>query len=81
MDTDSIQWILTAVIFPALGGLFWMIRSIASSIWESVHGIQKELNDLEVDVAKNYASNDKIEKMEARLTDHLLRIESRLDGK
>lgn len=66
----DLQWWLTVVVFPALGGfVWWNIR------------LQTGLSEYKLYVAEHYASNKALEDMEGRLTVHLQRIEGRLDGK
>jgi hypothetical protein len=86
---DLIWWI-TAIDLPALAGLFWMILRtrqdsesaldmLRSTIDATGHQLREALAAYKLEVAKSYASNSWLQAVEGRLTDHLLRIEARLD--
>ena len=46
MNADAIQWLLTIVIFPALAGMFWMTRSMAADLWQSLNCVKVILQSL-----------------------------------
>jgi hypothetical protein len=73
------MWWITAVELPALAGLFLLIwrtrRELEKSLGETAH----DLAEFKLDVAKNYASQAALKETERRLTDHLVRIEHKLD--
>lgn len=82
-------WWITAVEVPALGGLFWLFhygRREAERNLLRVYGeLQGNLNaalenvaQSRLEVAQLYATVDDLKEVEKRLTDHLLRLESRI---
>lgn len=86
---DLIWWI-TAVELPALAGLFWIgwrnYRSFAEELDDVRHGadvglahLRQILDAYKLDVAKGYASISYLRDVEERLTQHLMRIEDKLD--
>ncbi|MCW8915055.1 MAG: hypothetical protein OQK24_04285 [Magnetovibrio sp.] len=86
---DFIWWI-TAVELPALAGLFWIgwknYRAAHDEIDDVRHAaelglahLRQILDAYKLDVAKNYASISYLRDVEERLTDHLIRIEEKLD--
>ncbi|GAB6052895.1 hypothetical protein JCM17960_17150 [Magnetospira thiophila] len=87
---DVIWWI-TAVEIPALAGLFWLIwrtrQETEDALERSCHEMENQvarvregLSAYKLEVAKSYASIALLKDVEKRLTDHLLRIENKLDG-
>lgn len=87
---DVIWWI-TVVELPALTGLWWLIwrtrrdQDIAlekhrQRLDAAVAQAREALAAYKLEVAKSYASTSQLKDLEARLTDHLLRIESKLDS-
>ena len=86
---DVIWWI-TAVELPVISGLFWMInrhRRDAELALEAVRQraetaqiqVREALSNYKVEVARSYAGLDTLKTVEQRLTDHLLRIETKLE--
>jgi hypothetical protein len=86
---DLIWWI-TAVEVPALGGLLWLMlrtrRDVENELDRDRVRTDRQLLDLrdsqaayKLEVAKTYASISYIKEVETRLTDHLIRIERKLD--
>ena len=67
--TIDLIWWITFIDLPALAGLLWMI-------WR----LRESLNSFKLEVAKTYASQSDMRAIEKRLTQHLLRIESKLDA-
>lgn len=91
-DTSiDVIWWITAVEIPALTGLWWLIwrtrrdHDIALERYRqrldtAVAQAREALSAYKLEVAKSYASTSQMKDLEARLTDHLLRIEAKLDG-
>ena len=88
-NVDVIWWI-TAVELPVISGLFWMItrhRRDAEQALEAVRQradnaqsqVREALANYKVEVARSYAGLDTLKTVEQRLTDHLLRIEAKLE--
>jgi hypothetical protein len=75
---DPIWWI-TAVELPVLAGLFLLIWRIHRELERELDRLAGGLMDFKLDVAKNYASQAALKETERRLTDHLARIERKLD--
>ena len=86
---DMVWWI-TVVEIPALTGLWWLVwRNRIHQDAETAH--QREMLEVtsaqardalaayKLEVAKTYASIAYLKDVERRLTDHLLRIEAKLD--
>lgn len=88
--TIDLAWWLTAVELPALAGLFWLqqrqredfTRLLENANRDSrtaIHAIRAALADYKLEVAQTYASLGLLKDVETRLTEHLLRIENKLD--
>jgi len=88
--TLDLIWWITAVELPALGGLFWLTwrnRRDADGALESLRyrtdaahaAVRESLAAYKLDVATSYVSIPYLREVEARLTDHLVRIEAKLD--
>lgn len=86
---DLIWW-FTAVELPALAGLFWLIQRHRDRLQQEIAQTQAEqraaitatraaLADHKLEVAQTYASLSALKDVETRLTEHLLRIEAKLD--
>jgi len=84
-------WWITAVELPALAGLFWFgwqtrrdgetALDDARHEWESgVSFLREKISAFKLEVAKSYVSIPYLKEVERRLTDHLIRIEDKLDG-
>ncbi len=89
ISQDLIWWI-TVFDLPAMGGLFWLIWRTRRDGEQAVGHVQdllerrsnqlrEGLNGFKLEVAKNYASHNDLRDLEERLTQHLLRIEAKLD--
>jgi len=89
LTTDLVWWI-SAVELPVLGGLFWMInrtRRESEVALERLRSradaaqvqVREALSAYKLEVAKTYASFETLKDVETRLTDHLLRIEHKLE--
>lgn len=88
-NIDLIWWI-TVVELPALAGLFWLIwrnrREVEGQIdgccdrCDNKHQAAREnLAAYKLEVAQHYASIAYLKEVEKRLTEHLMRIEDKLD--
>jgi hypothetical protein len=88
-NLDLVTWV-TAVELPALAGLFWLVwrgRQDAEAETDEIrrfleNGLSRareELAAYKLEVAKTYASIGYIKDIERRLTEHLVRIETKLD--
>jgi phage gp46-like protein len=88
--TVDVVWWITAVELPALGGLFWLLtrlRRDSETALEALRAraetaqaqVRESLAAYKLEVAKTYASHDALKDVEIRLTDHLLRIEHKLE--
>ncbi len=89
--TLNVIWWITAVEIPALAGLFWLgwrnRRDADDAIDDARHEFETGLTYLrenlaayKLEVAKSYASITYLKEVERRLTAHLVRIETKLDG-
>lgn len=75
----DLMWWITAVELPALAGLFVLIWRARRELESAIDETAEDLADFKLDVAKNYASQAALKETEQRLTDHLIRIEQKLD--
>ena len=86
---DPLGWI-TAIEIPVLSGLFWLVwraRNDAATATEDLRRTveiirlqaREDVSAFKLEVAKGYASTASVAALERRLTDHLLRIEAKLD--
>ena len=89
--TLNIIWWISAVEIPALAGLFWLgwrnRRDTEVALDDTRHEFETGLRHLreglaayKLEVAKSYASISYLKEVERRLTSHLVRIETKLDG-
>lgn len=87
----DLAWWITAVELPVMGGLFWLIarlRKDAESALETLRSraesaqaqVRESLAAYKLEVAKTYVSVATLKDVEQRLTDHLLRIENKLES-
>ena len=87
---DPLWWI-TAVELPVLGGLFWLIwrahqeaddrlDELAHRLEVGVGQVREALAAYKLEVAKSYATTGYLKDVERRLTEHLVRIEAKLDA-
>ncbi|WP_448203966.1 hypothetical protein [Azospirillum sp. sgz302134] len=90
-ETVDLVWWISAVELPVMGGLFWLIarlRKDAETALENVRAraeyaqtqVRESLAAYKLEVAKTYVSFATLKDVEQRLTDHLLRIENKLEG-
>lgn len=91
MEPLTANWWITAVELPALGSLFWIIwrtRSEADSRMDEfarqlevgLAQTRESLAAYKLEVAKSYATTGYLKDVERRLTEHLVRIEAKLDA-
>lgn len=89
VSLDLVWWI-TVVEIPALSGLLWMIwrtrrdqeeemRRHKEATDKAVVQAREALSAYKLEVAKTYASISYLKEVEQRLTEHLLRIEAKLE--
>lgn len=87
----DLGWWVTAVELPALGGLFvliWRARTEADGRMDGIdHKVEvagsqlrEALAAYKLEVAKTYATTGTLRDVERRLTEHLVRIEAKLDA-
>lgn len=87
---SDMTWWITVVEIPSLAGLFWLVwknrRDHEQALSEArqrldaaVAKAREGLASYKLEVAKNYVSMAYMKDVEQRLTDHLLRIEGKLD--
>jgi len=87
---DSLFMWIAAVEMPVVGALFWLIwrnrrdadQQLAETRQRAEIGLSQAREALaahKLDVARTYASMATLKDVEARLTAHLLRIETKLD--
>ncbi|MEO5373169.1 MAG: hypothetical protein H7840_02690 [Alphaproteobacteria bacterium] len=90
-STINIIWWISAVEIPVMAGLFWLFwrsrQDCEHDLDEIRHEMEKgfaraaeALAAYKLEVAKSYASISTMREVEKRLTQHLLRIEQKLDG-
>lgn len=86
----DLVWWITAVELPALAGLYWLNwrtrrdadksdASMRADMETGLAHLREGLAAYKLEVAKSYASIAYLKEVEARLTDHLVRIENKLD--
>lgn len=86
----DLVWWISAVEIPVVAGLFWMVWRNHHEADEQVEenrrlidaGLahaREALSAYKLEVAKSYASITHLKDVEHRLTEHLIRIEAKLD--
>ncbi|HYH20317.1 MAG TPA: hypothetical protein VD995_17040 [Azospirillum sp.] len=89
-ETMNVVWWITAVELPVFGGLFWLIARLRKDSEDALAAlrtraeaaqaqVRESLAAYKLEVAKTYVSFGTLKDVETRLTDHLLRIERKLD--
>lgn len=78
--SQDFMWWITAVELPALAGLFFLVWRTRRDLERAIGRTADDLADFKLDVARNYASQAALKETEQRLTDHLVRIEHKLDS-
>lgn len=87
----DLGWWVTAVELPVLGGLFvliWRGRTEADDRMDEIDHkvdvagsqLREALAAYKLEVAKTYATTGTLRDVERRLTEHLVRIEAKLDA-
>ncbi|MGE5515312.1 MAG: hypothetical protein ACM31D_05770 [Bacteroidota bacterium] len=87
----DLSWWVTAVELPVLGGLFvliWRGRTEADDRMDEIDHkvdvagsqLREALAAYKLEVAKTYATTGTLRDVERRLTEHLVRIEAKLDA-
>lgn len=78
--TPDLMWWISAVELPALAGLLVLVWKTRRDLEKANGETAEGLADFKLDVAKTYASQAALKETEQRLTDHLVRIEHKLDS-
>jgi len=89
-ETLDVVWWITAVELPVMGGLFWLIVRLRKEAHDAVEAlrlraetagaqVRESLAAYKLEVAKTYVSVSTLKDVEKRLTDHLLRIEHKVE--
>lgn len=88
--TIDLVWWITVVELPVLATLFWLCwrtrRDSETAVDDTRHELEtglafvrERLSGFKLEVAKSYASISYLKEVERRLTNHLIRIEDKLD--
>mgnify|MGYP005777858603 CR=1 FL=1 len=78
MFLDSVSWI-TMIEVPLFAALFRFVFKQKREAEEAAGLCKDALADFKLHVARNYVSVGYLKDVETRLTNHLLRIEKKLD--
>jgi uncharacterized MAPEG superfamily protein len=89
-ETMDVIWWITAVELPAISGLFWLIQrqhrdgeraleALRQRAETAQAQVREALSAYKLEVAKSYVPTGTLKDVENRLTDHLLRIETKLE--
>ena len=89
-ETLDVVWWITAVEMPVMAGLFWQIVRLRKDSQDALENlrvraetasaqVRESLAAYKLEVAKTYVSMDTLKEVEKRITDHLLRIEHKLE--
>ena len=90
--SNDVLWWMAAVEIPIVTGLWWLLWKTRRDqdhsldvhrqrIDTAVARAREALAAYKLEVAKSYASTAQLKDLEQRLTDHLLRIEKKLDNR
>ncbi|MDR2933720.1 MAG: hypothetical protein LBU68_00335 [Rickettsiales bacterium] len=90
MDFNILWWI-SVIEIPIIAAMFKMMKSsrdevddniknYQSTVSENLRDLSKQLFEYKLFVAQNYASIAYMKDIEKRLTDHLLRIEDKIQN-
>ena len=87
MDDAFNTWTTIGFLIVGVLGLIqvwgiWRASQLAKTLetmWGKIDGIREGLNDFKVEVARSYLTIEAGGSMERRLTEHLVRIEAKLD--
>jgi|GEM_PF-144193 len=91
-ETIDVAWWITAVELPVMGGLFWLVMRVKdeaeatlevmrSHVETALDDLRESLAQHRVAVASSYVTTNTLRETEQRLTEHLLRLEARLEGR
>ncbi len=86
----NLAWWIGVVEVPAVAGLLWLIHrarrdgdvareALRAAFERTCAGLRDGLAAHRLEVARGYVSNAHLKDVETRLTEHLLRIEAKLD--
>jgi len=89
--SHDLVWWITVFDLPAMAGLFWLIwrtrheaenrlNHLQNLLERRTDQLRDALASFKLEVAKTYASQNDLRQVEARIVDHLLRIEAKLDS-
>lgn len=87
--TISLVWWITAVEIPLFAGLFWLIHhgrreaerallKVYSEVQGNLSMVLDNLAQSKLEVARLYATIADLKEVEKRLTDHLIRLDTRI---
>ncbi|MFQ5954016.1 MAG: hypothetical protein ACE5JZ_03020 [Kiloniellales bacterium] len=77
--TVDFVWWIQFVEIPALAGLCWWVVRIKAQLEQDVEDLKAADAAHRLEVAKEYASITYLKDVEKRLTEHLDKIETKLD--
>lgn len=83
-------WWITAIELPVVAGLFWMIHGLRNDVQERIERgdardsealarTREDLADFRIEVARTYVPLSLIRDLDRRVSEHLLRIEQKLE--
>lgn len=89
--SHDLVWWITVFDLPAMASLFWLIwrtrheaenkaDHLQTLLERRTEQLRDALASFKLEVAKTYASQNDLRQVEARIVDHLLRIEAKLDS-
>ncbi|MDR2685585.1 MAG: hypothetical protein LBB23_02310 [Rickettsiales bacterium] len=76
---QDLTWWIQVIAVPLIGALTFYIMKFKAQCDLAIANLHKELSEYKLDVARTYASISYIKDVENRLTNHLLRIEHKLE--
>lgn len=71
------QWIINWALASVAGVFGWTARTL----WGAQQKLTNDVQQLSLDIAKNYVTSHRLENLERALFEKLDRIEDKLDGK
>lgn len=78
MFNEYISW-AAMIEIPVFAAIFRMLGKHRQLAEETGDGLKEALAEFKIHVARNYVSVNYLKDVEDRLTNHLLRIENKLD--
>lgn len=78
--TISLAWWVTAVELPLILGAYVLIWRRGQELDRKLADLNKELQDYKLGATKEFASIGYLKAVEGRLTNHLMKIEEKLDN-